>query len=410
MTSCEYTCCLLGAPTEVTTESEATTDSGSTTSETQDDCDEEDALRKCKKVKDVELCSDEPFLTGCRRTCCLLGFSTSTTKSETSSTEITSSSPPDIVLTETTVVTTTTELVTTNKMTCSHTVDLISKCVKLTELEHCVEEPFKTGCPYTCCLLGYLASTTMNPTTSVDDSDCDNLEDLASKCPVSATLDRCMTKEIYIKKCRYTCCKLKQQTTTEVTTETTGTPADIKQCDEDYEDNLSKCFKNVKSSEDCDEEPYFSGCKYTCCAHGFEYPPTTLEPTTSDLSTISGDICTGEKDRATKCSLLRFEPDPLDACKNDNFYKRNCDLSCCLEEHKTTTMLTTTTATSSNCNGLEDLFQYCELLNLSKMLCSTQVFQTLCEFTCCKENGGSFTTTTEPETTTTQMATTTKDG
>ena len=438
---CEATCCLRDENVAITTF--LPTSSSEETTTLPEMCEGFENIYAdliCQIVQSAEDCEDLGFRKHCKKRCCLLGYvyatETTTIDPENPCSEFfdggehcgSVNNVDDCQLNKysdceytccqqgqistTTETATTTELVTEEN--CQGKKDLIAKCSKVKDVGLCSKEPFLTGCPYTCCMLGSLVATTSSATTSVVDiEDCDKFEDLSAKC-ASATNQKCL-KEPYIRNCKCTCCRLRLQTTTteSSTTEVTRTTANIEQCAAKYEDTLAKCNK-ITSKDDCVDEPFFSRCKCTCCVLGFEYQSTTTDrvSTTSEVSTISGDICTDTEDLRTKCYLLQFEPDPVKSCKNVNFYKLYCHLSCCLAKYKASqTTVVTTTVTQLNCNELQDQFNHCEMLNLNEILCQSHTFETLCALSCCIQNGGSVHTTTEPLTITkTAEITTTSSG
>jgi len=270
---------------------------------------------------------------------------------------------------------------------CSPKSDTISKCVNLKNREYerlCDEDPYLSGCKKTCCSLTKRAGTTTGPLTTPSGrtTDCSELRDTASKCHISATRRNCV-KEPYELQCKQTCCRLNDRGN-----DSTVEPGE---CD-DYINTLSKCAQ-IKDVDECWDLPARQGCKHKCCKLGFDYDSfdtTTITSTT----TVSGDVCAHEKDRAQKCKFLDDEEDPVEACKVVKFYADNCDLSCCLAKNRPTPSESTEAPTTLPvCNGKVDNVTGCSSMNLTEVECALDSFLDKCALTCCFVNGGEFSTT-----------------
>ena len=288
----------------------------------------EDKISKCLKLKNDVLCGEEPFKSGCKATCCQFSNGGEST--------IVSSIAP-----------------TTEIQNCENLDDLFAKCQFKATPENCNEEPFLSKCEHTCCQIRKDVTTTEDPpttvgnielTTSTSTGQCSEFDDVWSKCAHKATSLNCLL-EPFASNCKYSCCKIEDGVLTDKTTTedpitdgiTIKTTTITSECSE-LNDKISKCRKRA-TTQNCDQEPYKTGCEYSCCILGVDIERTTAEKETTTAgieptSTVSGDVCSGLVDRAVRCDMLSSEANPIVECEFDPFYLANCELSCCLERIK----------------------------------------------------------------------------
>ncbi|XP_063717580.1 uncharacterized protein LOC134844698 isoform X2 [Symsagittifera roscoffensis] len=350
--ACPYTCCMYETGT-MTVSSVSSTSSVTSTKASSNCNGKEDTMTKCSKVTE-KMCEQNVYKNGCPYSCCKLTGGDDGDKGKTES--------PD--------------------SDCRNKEDTMSKCSKVTA-SLCKKNVYKKGCPLSCCTVsggssgdGNSGTSSGSKATSKPNTGCSDVEDQASKCAKLATEKKCY-EDPYKSVCKKTCCEFG------VAAYTDEPPSKVSKSSEapcnTYSDSLSKCHK-VKDKQTCKDEPYYSGCRETCCELGADYS----KPKGTTTAKVPGDICVDKEDQATKCMLLKQKSNPKSLCENDQWYIKYCPLTCCVLLYEPSTTLTTT---KPMCDE-EDEFHKCDQIKLTKGLCKSRTFKTKCAYSCCVVSGG----------------------